>query len=74
MPLLAGVISALALTGAAVYTVSEAQCDPGHYVTEGRKTILVGGCVSGAELREAGIGHDHDRPGTTETSPSNLRP
>ncbi len=74
MPLLAGVVSALALTGAAVYTVSEARCDPGHYVTDGRQATLVGSCVSGAELREAGIGHDRDRPGADDTSPSNLRP
>ncbi|OQO92473.1 hypothetical protein [Saccharomonospora piscinae] len=75
MPLLAGVVSALALTGAAVYTVTEAQCDSGHYLTGGQHATLVGSCVTGAELEEAGVGADRDRPGTTaDTSPSNLRP
>ncbi|CAM3029485.1 hypothetical protein SAXI111661_15195 [Saccharomonospora xinjiangensis] len=70
VPLLAGVVSAIALTGAAVYTVTEARCEPGHYVTDGRQVTLIGSCVSGAELREAG----HERPGPEDASPSNFRP
>ncbi|WP_197318632.1 hypothetical protein [Saccharomonospora sp. NB11] len=72
LPLIAGVVSALALTGAAVYTVSESQCDQGRYVRDGRQVTLVGGCVTGAELREAGIGQDHDRSGADATSPGDL--
>ncbi|MGI5997009.1 hypothetical protein [Saccharomonospora viridis] len=74
LPLIAGVVSALALTGAAVYTVSEAQCDPGRYVSDGSRVTLVGSCVTGAELREAGIGHDRERSGTTSTSPNDVHP
>ncbi|EHK87129.1 hypothetical protein SZMC14600_11873 [Saccharomonospora azurea SZMC 14600] len=72
VPLIAGVVSALALTGAAVYTVAESQCDPGHYVRDGRQVTLVGSCVTGADLREAGIGHDHERSGADSTSPGDL--
>lgn len=74
LPLVAGVVSAVALTGAAVYTVSEAQCDPGRYVRDGHRMTLVGSCVTGAELREAGIGHGHGRTDSTGTSPSDFHP
>jgi hypothetical protein len=51
LPLLAAVIAAAALGGAAVFTVSQAACpDPGHFVREGVSARLVGGCVSKADL------------------------
>ncbi|SFP37983.1 hypothetical protein SAMN05421810_102411 [Amycolatopsis arida] len=50
-PLLVGVTSALALTGAAFYTVEKAGCgDPGQYVRHDSHVELVGGCVDGAKL------------------------
>ncbi|WP_216209572.1 hypothetical protein [Amycolatopsis aidingensis] len=49
--LLAGVASALALTGAAFYTVELATCgDAGQYVRHDNHVELLGGCVDGTEL------------------------
>ncbi|WP_019814254.1 hypothetical protein [Saccharomonospora saliphila] len=70
LPLLAGVLSAMTLTGAAVYTVSEARCDTGEYVQRGGTVALVGSCVDGADLRDKGLTHTPD-PATAE---ANYRP
>ncbi|MBK1785621.1 hypothetical protein [Prauserella cavernicola] len=57
VPLLAGLASALALTGAAVYTVGQANCgDPGRYIRHDNHIELVGGCVDGSELPHTGGG------------------
>ncbi|HKN97975.1 MAG TPA: hypothetical protein VJX10_12715 [Pseudonocardiaceae bacterium] len=54
LPLFGAVAAAAALTGAAVFTVSQAACpNPGHYVQEGVTLHLVGGCVSRDELPSA---------------------
>jgi hypothetical protein len=54
LPLLAAIIAAAALGGAAVFTVSQAACpDPGHFVREGVSARLVGGCVSKDDLPTA---------------------
>lgn len=79
LPLLAGVTSALALTGAAVYTVGKAGCEPGQYVRHDHRVELVGGCVSGADLRDAGVGHRHKAPsaqvsGAAHTDDGRYRP
>ncbi|MFD4192378.1 MULTISPECIES: hypothetical protein [Amycolatopsis] len=51
LPLVAGVTSALALTGAAVYTVDRANCgDPAQYIRHDNYVELVGGCVNGSDL------------------------
>ncbi|MEU3273498.1 hypothetical protein ABZ639_21885 [Saccharomonospora sp. NPDC006951] len=57
VPLLAGIGSALALAGAAVYTVDLASCsDPGRYIRHDNHVELVGSCVDGSKLpaRESG--------------------
>ena len=44
LPLLGAVVAAVALAGAAVFTVSQAACpNPGHYVQQGVALHLVGG-------------------------------
>lgn len=51
LPLIAAVTSALALTGAAFYTVDRAACgDPGQYVRHGDRIELVGGCINPGTL------------------------
>jgi hypothetical protein len=51
LPLLGAVVTAAALAGAAVFTVSQAACpNPGHYVQDGVSVQLVGGCFSRADL------------------------
>jgi hypothetical protein len=51
LPLLAAVVAAAALAGAAVFTVSQASCtDPGHIDTSGVNAHLVGGCVDRGDL------------------------
>jgi hypothetical protein len=53
LPLLAAVVAAAALGGAAVFTVSQAACpDPGHFVRQGVSAKLVGGCMDKADLPE----------------------
>jgi hypothetical protein len=61
LPLLAAVVAAAALGGAAVFTVSQAACpDPGHFVQQGVSARLVGGCMDKADLPAA----------TTNTGPA----
>jgi hypothetical protein len=51
LPLVAAVTSALALTGAAFYTVDRANCGaPGQYVHHDNRIELVGGCVDPSDL------------------------
>jgi len=51
VPVLVGLASAMALTGAAFLTVQETACgDPGTYVRHSTHVELVGGCVDGSEL------------------------
>jgi hypothetical protein len=51
LPLVAAVTSALALTGAAFYTVDRVTCgDPGQYIRHDDQIELVGGCVNGSDL------------------------
>ncbi|PRX49906.1 hypothetical protein B0I33_10219 [Prauserella shujinwangii] len=58
VPLVAGVASALALTGAAVFTVEQATCtDPGQYVRHDNHVELIGGCFDGADLPETTTGN-----------------
>lgn len=68
LSVVAGLASALALAGAAVYTVEGATCgDGGQYVRHASHVELVGGCVTGTDLphkpapnTESG----HQNPGT----------
>jgi hypothetical protein len=51
LPLVAGILSAVALTGAAFYTVDQASCsDPAQYIRHDNHVELVGGCVDSGEL------------------------
>lgn len=52
LPLVAAVTSALALTGAAFYTVQTANAcgQPGQYVRHDNQFELVGGCVDNTDL------------------------
>ncbi len=54
LPLVIGVASAVALTGAAYFTVDSAGCaTPAQYVRHDDGVELVGGCVRGSELPPA---------------------
>ncbi|MGH3620249.1 MAG: hypothetical protein ACRDQ5_00445 [Sciscionella sp.] len=54
LPLVSAFAMATALTGAAVLTVSAAQCgDPGHYVQRNGQVMLLGGCLSPADVPAA---------------------
>ncbi|MYW90103.1 hypothetical protein G3I59_05580 [Amycolatopsis rubida] len=51
LPLAAGILSAVALTGAAFATVEAAGCEgPAQYIRHDNHIELVGGCVNGTEL------------------------
>jgi hypothetical protein len=51
LPLVASVVAAAALAGAAVFTVAQAGCSaPGHYVTSNGQVVLVGGCINKNDL------------------------
>ncbi|HKS44660.1 MAG TPA: hypothetical protein VJT49_06005 [Amycolatopsis sp.] len=51
LPLVAAVTSALALTGAAFYTVDRTGCgEPSQYVRHDNRVELVGGCVDASQL------------------------
>lgn len=54
LPVIAGLASALALSGAAVYTVEAMPCDDGgQYVRHAHSIELIGGCVGGDQLPNA---------------------
>lgn len=71
LPLAAALFSALALTGAAVYTVDRASCGPGQYVRHGSTIELVGGCVDGTELDQL---RTTPRTSGSGTADDNYRP
>jgi hypothetical protein len=51
LPLVASVVAAAALAGAAVFTVAQAGCSaPGHYETSNGQVVLVGGCINKDDL------------------------
>lgn len=50
LPLAAAITSALALTGAAFYTVDRSACDPAQYVRHDNHLELVGGCLDQSTL------------------------
>jgi len=55
LPLVIGLASAAALTGAAYITVDNASCgSPAQYIRHDSHVELVGGCVDGAKLPAAG--------------------
>ncbi|GHF45815.1 hypothetical protein FHX82_001671 [Amycolatopsis bartoniae] len=60
LPLVAAITSALALTGAAFYTVDRAACgDPAQYIRHDNHIELVGGCVEGTELQQLRTTQSH---------------
>lgn len=72
--LLAAMMTAAALTGAAFFTVSQVGCDdPGNYARHDDHIELVGGCVDPAELRGAKPAPDPDAP-SFGTAPENYQP
>ncbi|MFE2755155.1 hypothetical protein ACFXGA_24450 [Actinosynnema sp. NPDC059335] len=51
LPLVGAVATAVALTGAAFFTVAHAGCsDPGRFVDRDGAVQFVGGCVDGQDL------------------------
>jgi len=51
LPLAGALVAASALTGAAFLTVNQAGCTPtGHYVRDGNRLELVGGCIDLGDL------------------------
>ncbi|KDN18440.1 hypothetical protein [Amycolatopsis rifamycinica] len=55
LPLVVGLASAAALTGAAYLTVDKASCGtPAQYIRHDSHVELVGGCVDGAKLPATG--------------------
>lgn len=55
LPLVIGVASAAALTGAAYFTVDSASCgSPAQYIRHDSHVELVGGCVDGSKLPATG--------------------
>jgi hypothetical protein len=51
VPMLAAVASAMALTGAAFFTVQQAACgDPSAYIRHDSHIELIGGCVDGSDI------------------------
>jgi hypothetical protein len=60
LPLVAAITSALALTGAAFYTVDRATCgDPAQYIRHDNHIELVGGCVDGSQLEQLRTTQSH---------------
>lgn len=54
LSLVAGLVSALALTGGAVYTVEDVTCgDGGRYVRHAQHIELVSSCLNGNDLQHA---------------------
>ncbi|MCP2253172.1 hypothetical protein LY13_001920 [Prauserella aidingensis] len=74
-PLLAGIVSAMALAGAAVFTVGYASCgDPGQYVRHADNVHFIGGCVDGEDLPATGPGDQRGPAGGDDEAPRNYRP
>ncbi|GAB2992235.1 hypothetical protein LWP59_33665 [Amycolatopsis acidiphila] len=73
LPLVAAITSALALTGAAFYTVDRATCgDPAQYIRHDNHIELVGGCVDGSQLEQLHTTQSHSDGQTAEYN--NYRP
>src|SRR3989442_903947 len=73
LPVVAAVTSALALTGAAFYTVDRTTCgEPGQYVRHDNQIELVGGCVDSSELSSLQTGTTHSSGQIAEYN--NFRP
>ncbi|TVT50555.1 hypothetical protein ORV05_02295 [Amycolatopsis cynarae] len=73
LPLVAAITSALALTGAAFYTVDRAGCaDPAQYIRHDNHIELVGGCVSGSDLDQLRTTQPHSSGQNAEYN--NYRP
>jgi len=68
LPVVAGLATALTLSGAAVYTVEYLPCDNGgQYVRHAHSTELIGGCVDGEQLPGAPT-EDPDAPDSVNTA------
>ncbi|TNC29603.1 hypothetical protein [Amycolatopsis alkalitolerans] len=73
LPLVAAITSALALTGAAFYTVDRATCgDPAQYIRHDNRIELVGGCVDGSQVNQLQTTPAHSSGQTAEYN--NYRP
>lgn len=71
--LLVGVASAVALTGAAFFTVQLSGCgEPGSYIRHDNHVELVGGCVDPAEV--PGVEHAPERAPGAEDESGRYRP
>ncbi|MFD9964524.1 hypothetical protein [Amycolatopsis sp. NPDC058986] len=74
LSLVVGVLSAAALTGAAVFTVDRAGCAaPAQYIRHDNHIELVGGCVNGEELPPAPHAPSGSASGA-DAQPGNYRP
>jgi hypothetical protein len=70
LPLVIGVTSAAALTGAAYFTVDSVGCaTPAQYIRTDTHVELVGGCIDGADLPPA-----NPTPNGDKIHTSNYRP
>ncbi|WP_033293746.1 hypothetical protein [Amycolatopsis jejuensis] len=75
LPLAAGIVSAVALTGAAFATVDAAGCHgPAQYIRHDNHVELVGGCVDGTELPAAPAQPQAEHHAKTGIQPSSYRP
>ncbi|WP_329067210.1 hypothetical protein [Amycolatopsis sp. NBC_01480] len=78
LPLAIGVASAVALTGAAFFTVDAAGCGgPAQYIRHDNHVELVGGCVDGSELSPASPAEEaaaHHPAPNVHPLPSSYRP
>jgi len=59
LPIVAAVTSALALTGAAFYTVDRVTCGDGQYIRHDDHVELVGGCIDSSELDQMRVTQTH---------------
>ncbi|HEV3356169.1 MAG TPA: hypothetical protein VG247_05195 [Pseudonocardiaceae bacterium] len=72
LPLIASVVAAAALAGAAVFTVAQAGCSaPGHYVTSNGQVVLVGGCLDRDDLT---TGTNNNLAGNADSVHPQVRP
>lgn len=75
LPLVAALMSAAALTGAAYYTVAQATCaDPARYIRHDNHVELVGGCLTAADLPAVRPGDGHPTTARGFVEPGNYRP
>lgn len=75
LPVLGALTSAAALTGLAVFAVTQAGCgDAGEYIQVGDQLELVGGCVDPSELPPAHDPGDKSLQHGAADKAGNLRP